>query len=334
VGALCFSAVGFIGVNVRPGALSMEEGRSLAATTAETVWPGSEFVAGVAIYSSSARVIDRPERLTYYYRNDLDELLRISFMNADRLAVEVRKYESEDEIDFTALKGIPAGAISYDTPLQKAEQNGGVSYRQRQPSFVVRVILTWPRDRDGPIYSVIYAASVSGRQFDPFSVCCFDAMTGELVDSLFAPRVAPPWPVPVDCTAARSTFRQVDRFQGYFVQGGTLSVGSAFNLSYQGDNFMEIIGGQGTPRLETATNVEDASARAEVVNAQPTSTAGGQALSFATLRLTEPGCWKVRISVGTAVIEYTLYAYPWDCRPQHERFSPVPGVTPRTCVKR
>jgi hypothetical protein len=47
-----------------------------------------------------------------------------------------------------------------------------------------------------------------------------------------------------------------------------------------------------------------------------------------------PGCWKVRISVGGAVLEYTLYAYPWDCRPQHERFGPVPGVTPRPCVKR
>ena len=33
VGALCFSAVGFIGVNVRPGAMTMEEGRSLAAKT-------------------------------------------------------------------------------------------------------------------------------------------------------------------------------------------------------------------------------------------------------------------------------------------------------------
>src|SRR5207244_7396462 len=39
-GALCFSAVGFISVNVRPGAISMEEGRSLAAKTAETTWPG------------------------------------------------------------------------------------------------------------------------------------------------------------------------------------------------------------------------------------------------------------------------------------------------------
>lgn len=332
VGALCFSAVGFIGVNVRPGALSMEEGRSLAAKTAESIWPGSEFVAGVARYSSGSRVIDRPEKLTYYYRNDRDELLRISFMNADRLAVEVRKYESEDEIDFTALKGIPAGAISYDTPLQKAEQNGGIAYRQRQPSFVVRVILTWPRDRDGPVYTVTYAGNVSGRSLDPFRLCCFDAMTGETVDSLIAPRLTPPWPVPADCAAARTVFRQIDRLQGYFVDGPGLSVGIPVNLNYQGDNFIEVLGGQGTLRLESAINTEDTSARGDVVNGT-NGVLAGQAVSFATLRLSAPGCWKVRMSVGAAALEYTLYAYPWDCRPQHERFAPTPGVTPLPCVR-
>jgi len=333
VGALCFSAVGFIGVNVRPGAISMEEGRSLAAKTAETTWPGSEFVAGVARYSSGARD-DRPERLTYYYRNDGGEVLRISFIKADRLAVEVRKYESEDEIDFTPLKALPANLISYDAPLRQAEQNGGFVYRQRQPGYLVRVILTWPSDREAPVYVVTYNPQ-SGPQGNPLRVCCFDARTGEAVDSLIVPRATPPWPVPAGCATAPSVFRQVDRFQGYFVQGSTgLAVGSPFNLNYQGDNFLQLVGGQGTPRLEAAANTEDISAQAEVVNAQPNSNIAGQSISFATLRLPVPGCWKVRISVGTTALEYTLYAYPWDCRPQHERFPPVPGVTPLPCTKR
>jgi len=312
VGALCFSAVGFIDINVRPGAMTMEDGRVLAARTAETTWPGSEFVAGVARYSSGGRVIDRPERLTYYYRNDHEEVLRISFQNADRLAVEVRKYESEDEIDFNGLKALPAGLISYDTPLRLAEQNGGFAYRQFQPSYLVRVILTWPGDRDAPVY----------------------ARTGEVVDSLVAPRLAPPWPVPAECAAARSVYRQVDRFQGYFVGGTGLSVGTQSNLNYQGDNFLWIVGGQGTPRLEAATNIEDTTARAEVVSPSPTSSGPGLALSLGTLRLPVPGCWTVKISVGSALIDYTLYAYPSDCRPQHERFARVPGVTPLPCVKR
>ena len=331
VGALCFSAVGFISVNVRPGAISMEEGRSLAAKTAETTWPGSEFVAGVARYSSGARD-DRPERLTYYFRSDRNEVLRISFIKADRLAVEVRRYESEDEIDFTLLKALPANLLSYDGPLRQAEQNGGFVYRQRQPNYLVRVILTWPNDREAPVYEVTYNP-LTGPQGNPLRVCCFDAKTGEAVDSLVAPRVAAPWPIPPDCTAARTVFRQLDRFQGYFVQGGTLSVGSPFNLNYQGDNFIQMIGGQGTPRLEAAANMENASARAELVNAQPNASVADQSLSFATLRLPVPGCWKVRITVGTAALDYTLYAYPWDCRPQHERFAPVPGVTPLPCTK-
>jgi len=330
VGALCFSAVGFIGVNVRPGALSMEEGRSLAANTAETTWPGSEYVAGVARYSSTSRVIDRPDRLTYYYRNQNGEVLRISFMNADRLAIEVRKYESEDEIDFTSLKALPADLISYEPPLRKAEQNGGFAYRQSQPSYLVRVILTWPGDRDAPVYSVRYSPT-RGPQSNARLICCFDAKTGDTVDSLVAPRVTPPWPVPADCSAARSVFRQIDRLQGYFVDGPSLSVGNPFNLNYQGDNFLQLVGGQGTARLESATNREDPTARAQVVNAQPTGTIGGQVISFATLRLPVPGCWTVEISVGAAALKYTLYAYPLECRPQYERFASIPEITPVAC---
>jgi ABC-type dipeptide/oligopeptide/nickel transport system permease subunit len=330
VGALCFSAVGFIGVNVRPGAMSMEEGRSLAAKTAETTWPGSEFVAGVARYSSSAHGIDRPERLTYYYRSG-NEILRISFTDAERLAAEVRKYESEDEIDFNGLKALPAGLVSYEGPLAKAEQTGGVGRRQLVRGYIVRVILTWPKDRETPVYAVRYDGTSGAQQGLP--VCCFDARTGDRADALIAPRVEPPWPVPADCNAGRSVLRQIDRLQGYFVDGTRLSVGSSVNLYYQGDNFIQILGGQGTPRLENAVNLENSAATAEVVNPRPTGVLAGFVISFATLRLTEPGCWNVRLSVGSAVTEYTLYAYPWDCRPQHEQFAPVRGVSPRPCTK-
>jgi peptide/nickel transport system permease protein len=331
VGALCFSAVGFIGLNGRPGAMTMGEGRFLAAKTAETTWPGSEFVAGVARYTSGAHGVDRPERLTYYYRNDHNEVLRISFQDADRLAVEVRKYESEDEIDFTGLRALPEGLISYDGPLAKAEQTLGAGRRQILRSYVVRVILTWPKDRDGPVYAVRYDGTNSGQQGLP--VCCFDAKTGALADSLIAPRIDPPWAVPADCPVPRLVFRQIDRLQGYFADGPGLSVGTAVNLNYQGDNFLYILGGQGTPQLEAAINSEQPSARAELLNARPTSVLSGQVISFATLRLTEPGCWKVRVSVGTAASEYTLYAFPWECRPQYAQFAPVPGVSPRPCTK-
>ena len=330
-GALCLSAVAFVGFNVNPAALTMEEGRVLAAETAEKTWPGSEFVAGVARYSASAHGVERPEKLTYYYRNAENEVLRISFVDADRLAVEVRQYESEDQIDFTTLKGLPAGLISYETPLTRAEQSGGLSYIRSRPNYLVRVTLSWPRDRDAPLYAVTYG-STSGAQINPLRICCFDAKTGVNMDSVVAPRINALWPVPTDCHVSGSVFRQIERFQGFFVDGPALSVGTAqSHLYYQGDNFIQLVGGEGTARLEGAANKEDTSARAEVVNAQPTSTAGVVALSFATLRLPVPGCWNVKISVGGAALEYTLYAYPWECRPQHAQFPPLPGVTPLPC---
>jgi ABC-type dipeptide/oligopeptide/nickel transport system permease subunit len=333
VGGLCFSAVGFIGVNVRPGAMTMEEGRSLAATTAEITWPGSEFVAGVARFSSDAHGVDRPERLTYYYRNDHNELLRITFHDADRLAVEVRRYESEDQIDFTGLKAVPPGLASYDRPLAKAEQRGGSDRRRVLRAYVARVIVSWPSDRDAPVYSVTYSLA-GGAQVVSLRVCCFDGRTGDDADAINAPRAVAPWPVPAGCPAAPSAVRQIDPLPPSFVvEGPALSVGTQTNLSYQGDNVIQVQRGQGAAVLEAATNTENAAARAQLLDARSVGNLGGQAVSFATLRLSEPGCWKVRIAAGTASFEYSLYAYPWDCRPELEHYRPVPGITPRPCTR-
>ena len=330
-GALCLSAVGFVGFNVNPAVLTLEEGRELAARTAETTWPGSEFVAGVARYAAAAHGVERPEKLTYYYRNAENEVLRISFIKADRLAVEVREYESEDEIDFSGLKPIPAGSISHDGVLLRAEQSGGANYRRNQASYLVRVILSWPRDRDAAVYSVTYGPQ-GGSQVNPFRVCCFDARTGAAVDSRIGPRVVAPWP-PTGCDVTPAVFREIARFSNYYVDGASLSIGTQSNLYYQGDNFLQLLGGPGTPKLETATNAADPSAQAEIVGAQPTNSALGAALSFAHLQLPVPGCWKLKISVGSAAMEYTVYAYPWECRPQSAQLPRIPGITPLPCVR-
>jgi peptide/nickel transport system permease protein len=333
-GALCLSAVAFVGYNVNPTALTMEEGRVLAAETAEKTWPGSQFVAGVARYSASAHGMERPEKLTYYYRSAENEILRISFVDADRLAVEVRQYESEDQIDFTTLKGLPGGPSSYEAPLTRAEQSGGLNYIRSRPNYLVRVTLSWPSDRDAPRYSLTFGTT-SGDQINPLRICCFDSKTGALVDSVVAPRVDTLWPVPHECAVSGSVYRRIDPFPArFFVDGRSLSIGtSPSHHYYQGDNFIQLVGGEGTARLESAANTEDTSARAEVVNAQPTSTAGVVVTSFATLRLPVPGCWNVRISVGGAALEYTLYAYPWQCRPQHAQFPPLPGIARLPCTR-
>jgi len=105
------------------------------------------------------------------------------------------------------------------------------------------------------------------------------------------------------------------------------------NLIYQGDTFLQLVGGVGTPRLEAALNRDDVFARAQFVDAQPSVTAGAESVALATLRLPKPGCWSVRISVGTATLEYTLYAYPWGCHPHHEELPALPDVPPLPCAK-
>ena len=169
--------------------------------------------------------------------------------------------------------------------------------------------------------------------------CCFDAVTGEPVDSLVAQRVTPPWPVPSDCAASRQVLQQPSGFApGYFVSGQTMSVGGTQNLYFQGDNFVFILTSPRavgtTPRLETSSKGGQPTARASLENLQQVlTTTSGVTYSFTTLRLTEPGCWKVKISAGPASLEYTLYAYPSECRPEASHTPLPPGITSRPCVK-
>lgn len=170
-GALCFSAVGLFTISVPRGPLTMDEGLKLATTTAQRVWPGSVAVAGVARHESLTDDRTQPDRLTYYFRNRYSEVLRISYQNADRLAVEVRQYEMEDELDYRNLRPLDGTLVSYDVPIAEAEAAGGADFREHEGARRVRAIVTWPRDRPAPIYEVRYG-DPRGKQRD---LCCWPA---------------------------------------------------------------------------------------------------------------------------------------------------------------
>jgi len=174
--ALCFSAVGFVGANVRTGVLTMDEGRALAAETAGVMWPGSVFVAGVARYISPTHGFAKPDRLTYYYRRQNDEVLRISFLNGDRYAKEVRQYETEDELDFASLKPLPTGLVSYSDFAATANAEGGGQLRADLAAPIFRAIVTWPTDRVRPAYVITIGTQ---RELTLRRFCCFDAVTGD-----------------------------------------------------------------------------------------------------------------------------------------------------------
>ncbi|MEA2660438.1 MAG: hypothetical protein QOH08_10, partial [Chloroflexota bacterium] len=169
-------AVGFLGVNVRTTPLSMEEGRALAAATAQVTWPDSVLIAAVARYDSPTHGFDRPDRLTYYYLNARNEVLRITYLNGDRFSTDIHAYETEDELDFSLLQPLPAGMSSYQAPATTANDAGGGRLRADIAAGVVRVFLTWPKDRAVPMYSVTIGRPrlLTLRRF-----CCFDGRTGE-----------------------------------------------------------------------------------------------------------------------------------------------------------
>lgn len=332
VGALCVSAVGFVAFNVPHIVLTMDEGRSLASTTAERTWPGSQLVAGVVRYSAGAHGLDRPDRLTYYFRRDA-EILRITFQNADPLGIEVRAYETEDEIDFTSLRRLPAGLPSWDTPLARADTTTGLSFRQTNPNYVLRAILTWPDDREAPIYLVTYGTA-SG-QLTLKKVCCFDAATGETVDAVAVPHLQPPYAVPA-CPVTTTQVQMRDpagQRAGYFIVGNGLAIGALYNLYFEGDNPLQIstTAAAGLPRVSSATNLTTGTGTASIVSAG-SITPGNANLGSGALRVTGAGCWRVTIAVGEAAIEYVFYAYPWACRPTQLRGTPPPDIQVTPCA--
>ncbi|MDQ2951440.1 MAG: hypothetical protein M3R54_04185, partial [Chloroflexota bacterium] len=258
------------------------------------------------------------------------EVLRISYLGGDALSVEVRNYETEDEIDFAAVKPLPAGLGSFDVPLARAEANGGSQFRQFNANYLVRAIVTWPSDRDAPIYSVTYGTNNRG-QLTLRRICCFDAKTGTAIDSVTVPRLEPPWAVPADCPVSRIVAQQPDRVPAYFAQGGQgLALGSFFNLYFSGDNPIQTNGGIGTPQLASAVNLTTGQGAAQILFAEPTA---GNGIAFAHLRFTTSGCWKLRAVVGSASQELVVYVYPEGCRPPQLRQAPDPDVQSENCVK-
>ena len=341
--AVCFSAVGFLALNIPSQPITLEEGRELATKTAEKTWPGSEFVAAVARYSSQAHGLDRPQRVNYYFRNDRNEVLRIEFKDGDRLAQDTRPYETEDEIDFTTLKPLPSGLESWEGPVAKTESQQGRSFRQNNPNYLIRGILTWPKDRDAPVYEVVYGTNSRG-QLALRRYCCYDATNGDLVDSVVRSRTPAPYPVPADCKPNLAITQEqpgMPEVRAFYVVGRSgLSIGTTGNFYYQGDNFLLMLAnptGALVPRLEKAERSGAPSgAPAKLNDAFVAGYTPGnqQTIFFASLALPEPGCWNVTISAGSSLLDYTLYAYPWLCRSEEERAMGLPqGMTPVPCAK-
>lgn len=176
VAVLCFSAVGFVTLHVSSTRLTMQDGVDEASAIAVRTWPGSVLVGAVARYLSP-HDFTQPQRLTYYFRNERNDVLRITFNDADRFSADVRPYESQDGLSYGELRPLAGTFASYDEPASYANEHGGAELRAGARAPLYRVVLTWRSGGDAPVYDV--------RIGDDFNMslwrfCCFDGRTGDV----------------------------------------------------------------------------------------------------------------------------------------------------------
>lgn len=173
---LCVSAAGFVGLHVSSSRLTMQQGIDEATAIAARTWPGSALVAAVARYVSP-RDFSQPERLTYYFRNERNDVLRVTFNDADRFSADVRPYESQDGLELEALRPLEGSFASYQGAASYANGHGGGELRAATRAPLYRVVLTWPPGSAAPTYDVRI-----GNDLNPslWRFCCFDARSGNV----------------------------------------------------------------------------------------------------------------------------------------------------------
>jgi peptide/nickel transport system permease protein len=162
-------------VAIRSTSVSFDEGVHMAKESAERVLPGSQLVAGVVRFRSSSHALAQPEKLTYYFRSTDATILRVSLVDADANALEVKLHSHEDDIVFDPLRPVGEWKVAWEQALSNAEEVGGRAFRNAASAYVVRVILAHETDSATPSYRVRYQQPLGPPQID----VRMDAVTGD-----------------------------------------------------------------------------------------------------------------------------------------------------------
>ena len=135
--------------------LSFDDGARTAREAAARVLPGAPLVAGVLRFTSEAHAMSRPEKLNYYFRSADGTLLRVGFVDADANAMEVKLHSHEDNVVFEVLQPLDQWGVPWESALGDAEKARGITFRNANPRYLVRVVLAQDRDA-APVYRVQY----------------------------------------------------------------------------------------------------------------------------------------------------------------------------------
>ncbi len=155
--------------------VTFDVGLGPAREAARRVLPGGALVAGVVRFEASSHALASPERITYYFRSPEGTILRVSYLNADANAMEVKLHDHQDDIAFETLGPLGEWKVGWERALAAAEEAAGRAYRNRSPEYRVRVILAQEPDAPAPTYRVQYSKPRSGVELD----VRMDAVTGE-----------------------------------------------------------------------------------------------------------------------------------------------------------
>jgi ABC-type dipeptide/oligopeptide/nickel transport system permease subunit len=169
------AAVGFGYVSVTSTSISFGDGLRSARQAAERVLPDSEFVAGVVSLQSSVSALAKPSKLTYYFRDERDRIVHVSFIGVDANAMDVKLDSNEDGLLVEALGPLDVSrVVDWEVALQDTEERFGRAFRERGTSYLVKLVLVQDAGTDRPLYRVQYGREVGGTQIE----ARVDATTG------------------------------------------------------------------------------------------------------------------------------------------------------------
>jgi ABC-type dipeptide/oligopeptide/nickel transport system permease subunit len=161
------ASVAFAYVSVHSTHISYDDGLRRAREAAERVLPGSAYIAGVVRFTSSAHALSRPDQLTYYFRSPepFSRLLRVSFIDADGNAMDVKLNANEDGLLIDSLAPLGDEKVAdWRLALAAADDISGRVFRDQNVSYQVKVILAQDIDAEKPMYRIQYGREVGGTQ--------------------------------------------------------------------------------------------------------------------------------------------------------------------------
>lgn len=154
-------------LTLRSTTISFEDGLVQARAAAERLQPGSELIAGVVRFRSSEHALARPEKINYYFRRPSESaILRVGFVDADPNAMEVKRFDHEDDLFFDALRPLGEWKAGWEKALGAAEELDGRNFRNRNPEYVVHVILRQEHGAPAPEYRVRYGSRIGPPLLD------------------------------------------------------------------------------------------------------------------------------------------------------------------------